>query len=76
MTASPSALAGQGGLAPSYQGSSKVPQNQVAERRGTPVKKKPFLRPWMVIIAIVIAAAVAGVIVAMSGPDVAAVHSK
>jgi eukaryotic-like serine/threonine-protein kinase len=33
-------------------------------------RKKTYVKPWMVIVAIVVAAAVAGVVVAMSGPDV------
>jgi hypothetical protein len=53
----------------------QVPHFQAPVRRGPPAKKK-FLRPWMVIVAIVLAAAVAGVVVAMSGPDVAVQHGK
>jgi hypothetical protein len=39
-------------------------------------KRRPFLQPWMVIVAIILAAAVAGVVIAMSGPDVAVQRSK
>jgi len=39
-------------------------------------KKKSRLRTWLVIVAILLAAAVAGVVVAMSGPDVAVHHGK
>jgi serine/threonine protein kinase len=45
-------------------------------RRGSQGRKKSLLRPWMVIVAILIAATVAGLVVAMSGPDVAVQHSK
>jgi serine/threonine protein kinase len=47
-----------------------------ARRRGSQARRKSFIRSWMVIVAIIIAATVAGVIVAMSGPDVAVQHSK
>jgi serine/threonine protein kinase len=53
-----------------------VPQFQAPVRRGSQARKKSFIRTWMVILAIVLAAAVAGVIVAMSGPDVAVEHGK
>jgi serine/threonine protein kinase len=49
---------------------------QVRRRRDSQARKRSFLQPWMVIVAILIAAAVAGVVVAMSGPDVAVQHSK
>jgi hypothetical protein len=39
-------------------------------------RRKAFLRPWVVIMAILLVAAVAAVVVAMSGPDVAVQHSK
>jgi hypothetical protein len=39
-------------------------------------KKKSAVRPWLMIVAILLAAAVAGVVVAMSGPDVAVHHGK
>ena len=35
-----------------------------------------FLRRWMVIVAVALVAAVAGVVVAMSGPDVGVQHVK
>jgi serine/threonine protein kinase len=63
---------------------SQVPHFQAPVRRGSAAKnakKKPksFFRPWMVIVAILVAAAVAGVVVAMSGPNVgpdASMHGK
>jgi serine/threonine protein kinase len=49
-------------------------------RQATPVppseKKRWPIRSWMVIVAILIAAAVAGMVVAMSGPDVAVHRGK
>jgi len=45
-------------------------------RRGSQARKRSFIKPWMVIVAIVVAAAVAGVVVAMSGPDVTVQHGK
>ena len=46
--------------------------------RGTQAraKKKSAVRPWLLIVAILLAAAVAGVVVGMSGPDVAVQHGK
>ena len=52
------------------------PHIQAPSRRGSQVKKRSFFRPWMVIVAIVLAAAAAGVVVAMSGPSVAVQRSK
>jgi serine/threonine protein kinase len=49
---------------------------QAPVRQGSQLRKRSFIKPWMVIVAIVLAAAVAGVVVAMSGPDVAVQHSK
>jgi eukaryotic-like serine/threonine-protein kinase len=54
----------------------QVPHFQAPVRRRAAPKKKSFFRPWMVIVAILVAAAVAGVVVAMSGPDVAMHHGK
>jgi len=49
-------------------------------RQATPVpsseKKRWPIRSWMVIVAIIVAAAVAGMVVAMSGPDVAVHRGK
>jgi hypothetical protein len=49
-------------------------------RQTTPVpsseKKRWPIRSWMVILAILVAAAVAGMVVAMSGPDVAVHRGK
>jgi hypothetical protein len=49
-------------------------------RQDTPVPpavhRRSLIRPWMVIVAILIAAAVAGMIVAISGPDVAVQRGK
>jgi serine/threonine protein kinase len=41
-----------------------------------PARRRWLIRSWMVIVAIVIAAAVAGMIVAMSGPDVSVQRGK
>ncbi|HEU4727368.1 MAG TPA: protein kinase [Kofleriaceae bacterium] len=50
---------------------------QAPARSGPGSRKRSFVRTWMVIVAIVLAAAVAAVIVAMSGPDVSTVqHAK
>ena len=53
-----------------------APQFQPPAAGRSQAKKKSFFRPWMVIVAIVLAAAVAAGVVAMSGPDVAVQHSK
>jgi eukaryotic-like serine/threonine-protein kinase len=52
------------------------PHIQAPARRGSQVKKRSFFRPWMVIVAIVLAAATAGVVVAMSGPHVTVQHGQ
>jgi len=52
-----------------------APPDHAPVRPNAP-KRKSFLQSWMVIIAILVAAAVAGVVVAMSGPDVAVQHGK
>jgi hypothetical protein len=49
---------------------------QAPVRHGSQARKRSFIKPWMVIVAIVLAAAVAGVVVAMSGPDVSVQHGK
>jgi serine/threonine protein kinase len=54
----------------------QVPHFPAPVHHGTALRKKSFLQSWMVIIAILLAAAVAGVVVAMSGPDVAVQHGK
>ena len=54
----------------------QVQHFQAPPSRGSQSKKRSFLRPWMVIVAIVLAAAVAGVVIAVSGPDVAVQHGK
>ncbi|HEX7842472.1 MAG TPA: protein kinase [Kofleriaceae bacterium] len=54
----------------------QVPQFQAPSRGGSQVKRRSFLRPWMVIVAILLAAAVAGVVIAISGPNVAVQHGK
>ncbi|TMQ12788.1 MAG: serine/threonine protein kinase [Deltaproteobacteria bacterium] len=53
-----------------------VPHLQAPSRAGSQGKKRSFLQPWMVIVAIILAAAAVGVVIAMSGPDVAVQHSK
>jgi hypothetical protein len=39
-------------------------------------RRKSLLKPWMLLVAILLAAAVAGIVVAMSGPDVAVQRGK
>jgi hypothetical protein len=53
-----------------------VQQFQAPVRRGSQARRRSFIRPWMVIVAIVLAAAAAGVVVAISGPDVSVQHGK
>jgi serine/threonine protein kinase len=53
-----------------------APYVQASSQTESQARKRSFLRPWMVIVAIILAAAVAAVIVAMSGPDVALRHGK
>jgi serine/threonine protein kinase len=45
-------------------------------RSESQVKRRSFLQPWMVIVAIILAGAAVGLIIAMSGPDVAVQHGK
>jgi serine/threonine protein kinase len=52
-----------------------VPHFPAPVRRGSHARARLFIRPWMVVVAIIVAATVAGIIVALSGPDVA-MHSK
>jgi len=52
-----------------------VPHFQ-APGRGPRTRKRSILQPWMVIVAIILAAAVAGVVIAMSGPNVAVQRGK
>jgi serine/threonine protein kinase len=53
-----------------------TPQRQRSgSRRSVPGKRRSFIRPWMVILAIAVIAIVVTLIVAMSGPDVAT-HGK
>ena len=52
-----------------------VPHFQ-APGRGRARRRRSFLRPWMVIVAIILAASIAGVIIAMSGPNVSVQHGK
>jgi serine/threonine protein kinase len=55
----------------------QVQHFQAPASRGPPGQPNPlFLRPWMVIVAVALVAAVAGVVVAMSGPDVGVQHVK
>jgi len=49
---------------------------QETTRRESQVKRRSFLQPWMVIVAIILAGAAVGLIIAMSGPDVAVQHGK
>lgn len=53
-----------------------VPHFPAAGRAEAHARKRSLLQPWMVFVAIILAAALAGVIVAMSGPDVAVQRSK
>jgi serine/threonine protein kinase len=52
------------------------PRVQPTTRDDSQARKRSFVKPWMVIVAIILAAAVAGLIVAMSGPDVALQRAK
>lgn len=61
---------------PAYPQAGQVPHFQAPADRRSPTKHTGVIRPWMVILAIVLAAAVAGVVIAMSGPDVAMEHAK
>jgi serine/threonine protein kinase len=54
----------------------QVPHFPAQVRQAPPAKKRGFFRPWLVIVAIILAAAVAGIVVAMSGPDVGVQHGK
>jgi hypothetical protein len=54
----------------------QVPHFQAPGRGSSHARKRSLLQPWMVIVAIILAAAVAGVIVAMSGPNVAVQRGK
>jgi serine/threonine protein kinase len=54
----------------------QVPHFQAPARGGTQGRRRSFIRSWMVIVAILVAAAVAGVVVAMSGPDVPVQRGK
>ena len=53
-----------------------VPQSQAPGRRPVRARRRSLLRPWMVIVAIILAAAVAGVIIGLSGPNVAVQRGK
>ena len=53
-----------------------APRAQPPSRRRSQARKRSFLRPWMVIVAMVLAAAVAGVVIAMSGPNVSVQQGK
>jgi serine/threonine protein kinase len=54
----------------------QVPHFQAPSRGSSHARRRSVLRPWMVIVAIILAAAVAGVIVALSGPNVAVQRGK
>jgi serine/threonine protein kinase len=53
-----------------------MPHFQAPGRGRVRARKRSILRPWMVIAAIILAAAVAGVIIALSGPNVAVMRGK
>jgi len=65
-------------LRPSQPRSSaaRLPAFPTSSRSEAQARKRSFLRSWMVIVAIILAAAVAGIVIAVSGPDVAVQHSK
>jgi hypothetical protein len=70
--AAPSAPLAARPLAPA-----QVPHFQApAESTDLGSRRRSVIRPWMIFVAILLAAAAAGVIVAMSGPDVAVHHAK
>jgi serine/threonine protein kinase len=48
------------------------PQLRPQERYGTPAPARSMLRPWIVIVAILLVAGIVAIVVAMSGPNVAA----
>ncbi|HEX3473844.1 MAG TPA: serine/threonine-protein kinase [Kofleriaceae bacterium] len=53
-----------------------MPHVQAPGRGRARARRRSILRPWMVIVAIILAAAVAGVIIALSGPNVAVLRGK
>jgi serine/threonine protein kinase len=61
---------------PRHRPGARVAHAQLSKQAESQARRRSFLRPWMVIVAIILAAAVAAVIVAMSGPDVALRHGK
>ncbi|HEY5937986.1 MAG TPA: serine/threonine-protein kinase [Kofleriaceae bacterium] len=52
------------------------PDQPVQRRSSNSVKRRSVIRPWMVIAVILIAAGIAAITVAMSGPDVPTVQTK
>jgi serine/threonine protein kinase len=65
-------------LQPNPMQSRQVPQfpAQAPARSQAKPRRKSLLRPWMLIVAILLAAAVAGIVIAVSGPDVAVQPAK
>jgi hypothetical protein len=53
-----------------------VPHFQAPGRGPVRARRRSVVQPWMVIVAIILAAAVAGVIIALSGPNVAVLRGK
>ena len=69
------------GPPPRAQGSDRNDATQKARMTGgradsQPVRKRSFVRPWMVIALVLIAAGIAAMVVAMSGPDVSPHHAQ
>jgi len=61
------------GPAPAPRAYPPPPQNlRPPERYGTPAPARGGLRPWIVIVAILLVAGIVAIVVAMSGPNVAA----
>jgi serine/threonine protein kinase len=64
------------GPPPAARPARPVPHFQAPGRARVRTRKRSILQPWMVIVAIILAAAVAGVIIALSGPNVAVQRGK
>jgi serine/threonine protein kinase len=64
------------GPPPAARPARPVPHFQAPGRGRVRTRKRSLLQPWMVIVAIILAAAVAGVIIALSGPNVAVQRGK
>jgi eukaryotic-like serine/threonine-protein kinase len=61
---------------PTARPAQPMPHFQAPSRGRVRARKRSILRPWMVIVAIILAAAVAGVIIGLSGPNVPVMRGK